>query len=233
MKKLFTTLAAALLVGISAFAQSNDSWFDDSDSDIYSSDVVKIGSGGIGLGFSQIISDDKYLDLEMGKSPSLFLDIIELDANLASEGHLKFHTALRWTIDTYSDKNKYLFKSSEVTAGTMAILPTVSNVKKSFMRIDYLGIPVGFKYSNNGVKLFANVLGEVRLSSISKVKYTDNTKNKESINGLEDLRASVECGIGYKDLAVFYRCSLTPTFKKTIPSIENDHIMTIGLILGI
>lgn len=234
MKKLLITFATALLVSISAFAQNedNDSWFE-KDEYIYSSDAVTISSfDQLGFGFSQIKTDENYLDLEMGKSFSFYMDMVAMNVNLTQSGHLKLHSGIRLSVENYTDKKDLIFDSKTIP-GTLAAYPSVQDIQKSKMKTVYFGVPVGLKYSIDGFKLYGNFIGELRAKSSAKVKYEDNTKDKNKLSGLEDLRASVECGVGYKDIALFYRYSLTPTFKKTAFGATNDHVMTVGVVIGI
>jgi len=161
-----------------------------------------------------------------------------IDLNLTRNGHLQLHSALRWTFDNIVPEENVIFGSE---SGVVTAVPVTSiiTVDKSKMRIDYLGIPVGFAYKNSGFKVYANAIGELRTKSISKVKtdkgddesvnYGGNQKN--NLGGFENLRASVECGVGYKNIGVFFKHTLTPTFKSATFSQSDVNFMTIGLTL--
>lgn len=231
MKKAFTLIAAAL-VSISAFAQSD---FADRMKDgepLYSNDVFSFDViGQLGFGNNHIISDNLAIDMNPAKSVEFYMNLLTLDINLVNSGNVQLHTALRWSFDNYVSKDNHIFKSSLIP-GTITAIPSTDGVKKSKMRADYIGVPVGIKFGAGKFKIFANAIGEYNTKAITKVKYKGEDNTKENLEGFETFRGSVEAGAAWGKTAIFAKYTLTPTFVKTAFVDSDAHIFTTGIILG-
>lgn len=231
MKKVFAFAAAALL-SICAFAQNSIKDRIIEDEPLYSNRLIDFDLiSQIGMGFNYVLSDDAALKMNLLKSFSFSIDLAYLDFNLTSNGAIQLHSALRWTFDNYSSKEGYIYQS-KLIPGTISAIPGGSDVKKSKMRTDYLGIPVGIKVKAGDVCIFANALGEYNTKAISKVKYKGSDKEKDVLGGCSEIRHAVEAGIAFDDVAIFCKYTLSPTFEKTTLANPENGIITAGIILG-
>lgn len=225
MKRIFLG-AALLLAGIAASAQSFSKRYDNFN-EKYSNEVVR-GSKidlsifeHLGFGWSMFNPGENVLDLKMGKSFSFAMDMVNLDVKLSDAFHLR--GALRWTFENYVPESSIVYTN---TGNAISFIPA-PDLRKSKMRADYLGIPVGFALKEGHCTFYANVIGEILTKSITKWK-TDKGNGKERINGYEPLRAAVEAGVEYRKLGLFVRYTLTPSFNDA-SLLGDDKLLTVGI----
>lgn len=225
MKRIFFT-AALLLAGLAAGAQSFSERYEDFN-EKYNNEVVH-GSNvdlslfeHLGFGWSMFNPGENVLDLKMNKSFSFAMDMVNLDVRLSDAFHLR--GALRWTFENYVPESAIVYTN---TGNAISVAPAL-DLKKSKMRADYLGIPVGFAVKNGHYTFYANAIGEILTKSITKWK-TGKGQGKEVIKGYEPLRAAVEAGVEYRKLGIFVRYTLTPSFSSS-SLLGDDRLLTVGI----
>lgn len=232
MKKII--IAAALIAAsVSASAQSYFDRYNEFNEKyntrVYSNSVIDAAVfDHFGFAWNKFVPGEYPTDLRMGKSFSFSMDMASVDIALGNNAPVSLHAALRWTFENYVPNSQIQYVN---VGNSIEALPILADYKKSKMRADYLGIPVGIKFESGHACIYANFVGEVLTRSITKLK-TKSEKVKEEIKGFEPLRASVEAGVSFEDLGVFVRYSLTPSFK-TSANLGNDRVLTIGIALDI
>lgn len=229
MKKVIITAILSLLA-FQSFARTDYHYYREKYSpNIFKDDIVDVSFfNKFGFGFSNMIPDDGIMSMSMGKSFEFSMDMIALDVALNRSGSLCFHTALSWSFENYvSDKNLYFTNVGDAIVG----YPN-SDCKKSKMRADYLGIPLGLAFNHGDLKIYANIMGEMLTTSISKFKGYETGKHKERISGFNQLGASAEIGAAYDLVGFFVKYRITPSFKSSA-EVGDRNVITVGITLNL
>ena len=166
------------------------------------------------------------LDVDTWRSFSFGMSLASVSARV--QGNVYFNAAVRWSFENYVNAKNYEYYDLD---GHICADPLVGagNVRKSKMRADYLGIPVGFSVKADDLMVYANISAEVLTAARSKVK-ADNNVLKDDIGGLSMFRSCVEAGISYGCLGVFARYTLTSMYTD-ISGVQYRPV-TFGLTLG-
>jgi len=230
MKRLFSVIFLSMLLAGSLDARSTYYVYRQKYSPkIYRGNVVDLSYfNRFAFTFSNSLPDDGKFDLNMGRSFGFSMDMISADVALNSSGTFCFHSAINWTFDNYvSDKDLFYYND-----GDAIISRPIADCKKSKVRADYLGIPVGFAIRSHYFRIYANVIGEMLTNSKTKYKTYGSGKHKEKIRGLEQLGASVEGGIKYDVIGVFVKYRFTDTFRQS-SNLDGRNILSAGFTIDL
>jgi len=213
-------------------AENNyDEFIDKYHPNIYSNKKVEVEFiDRLGFAFSDMLPDSDFPTLNMGKSFNFTIDMLSADIYLNPQRSFLLHTSLRFSFENYV--NEYDIPYVNLDEAIVENYGLASGCKKSKMRADYLGIPVGVAYRTRGLRVYGNLVGEMLMKSITKAKFEDQAKIKSKIHGFNQLGASIEAGVSYYCVGFFAKYRFTPSFRSSA-NVPNQNVFTVGLTLNI
>lgn len=178
---------------------------------------------GIGLGFNGFDKADygmyggnDFMALNQGKSAEFSLNFYELNIGLAGS-YVGLVSGMGLSFNNYRFENPYtIVKNQQITE---PVLLTYDNLSKTKLALSYLNVPLLLEFqipvNQNEGRLFVNagLIGGVKIGSHTKVKYGNNKDKDRSGFNLNSFKYEAMARVGYKDVSLFAKYSLTPLFQ--------------------
>ena len=178
---------------------------------------------GLELGFNGFDQADysayaakDFMSLNQGKSTEIDLNFYELNIGLA-KSYVGLVSGMGLSFNNYRFENPFTIEKS--LTRTEAVPLVYDNLSKSKLAVSYLNIPVLLEFqipvNNNEGRLYINAgsIGGVKIGSHTKVKYGDTKDKDHSGFNLNAFKYEATARIGYKDIGLFAKYSLTPLFQ--------------------
>ena len=178
---------------------------------------------GLELGFNGFDQADysayaakDFMSLNQGKSTEIDLNFYELNIGLA-KSYVGLVSGMGLSFNNYRFENPFTIEKS--LTRTEAVPLVYDNLSKSKLAVSYLNIPVLLEFqipvNNNEGRLYINagIIGGVKIGSHTKVKYGDTKDKDHSGFNLNAFKYEATARIGYKDIGLFAKYSLTPLFQ--------------------
>ena len=165
--------------------------------------------------------DQRYMDLNTGKSWNWNLNIIDYGFGLGTD-IIGIVSGLGFEFINYNFDGQNSIRKDPDTGVTGEYVPTYAgNITKSKMNITYMTVPLllEFQIPTNKKRIYISggVIGGLKLWSNTKMKYTiSGEKSKEKAKGdynLSPLRWGLTARVGYKALGFYANYYITPLFK--------------------
>jgi len=190
--------------------------------------------------FSLNLSDEnRYMDLNTGKSWNVNINFIEYDANLIGE-RFGIGTGLGLEFNDYRFDNQLpVVKQEGGIQADSSYAGAEYNVAKAKLTTTYITVPLIMEYqvqvgNDNKFFLGAGIIGGLKIGSHTKVKYDKNGDNKKNKNRsdfyLSPFRYGYTVRAGYGFLKLFANYYDTPLFESGKgPEL---HPFTVGFMLS-
>jgi hypothetical protein len=168
--------------------------------------------------------EDRYMDLNTGKSWNWNLNIIDYGFGLGTD-KVGLVSGLGFEFINYSFDGQNNIRKDDVTREIIEYVPAYAgNITKSKLNMTYLTAPLLLEFQipapHKRIYISAGVIGGLKLWSNTKIKYTVNgEKSKEKAKGdynLSPLRWGLTARIGYRALGFYANYYMTPLFKKDL-----------------
>lgn len=165
--------------------------------------------------------EDRYMDLNTGKSWNWNLNIIDYGFGLGTD-KVGLVTGLGFEFINYYFDGQNSIRKDPATGEIIEYIPDYAgNITKSKMNITYLTAPLLLEFQipapRKRIYISAGVLGGLKLCSNTKIKYTVNgEKSKEKAKGdynLSPIRWGLTARVGYRALGFYANYYMTPLFK--------------------
>lgn len=159
---------------------------------------------------------DNFMSLNQGKSLELDFNFYELNIGLA-KNYVGLVSGMGLSFNNYRFQNPFTMKREQNMTVPVALDP--ENLSKTKLAVSYLTVPLLLEFqipvNNNEGRLFINggIIGGVKIGSHTKVKYGDNKEKDRSGFNLNSFNYAATARIGYKDICLFAKYSLTPMFE--------------------
>ena len=178
---------------------------------------------GIEFGFNAFDKPDysmyntkDFMSLNQGKSMEFDFNFYELNIGLA-KSYVGLVSGMGLSFNNYRFENPFTIQKG--TNMTEPVLLDYDNLSKTKLAVSYLNVPLLLEFqipvNQNEGRLFVNagLIGGVKIGSHTKVKHGD-TKNKDHSGfNLNSFKYDATARIGYKDISLFAKYSLTPLFQ--------------------
>lgn len=159
---------------------------------------------------------DNFMSLNQGKSLEFDFNFYELNIGLA-KNYVGLVSGMGLSFNNYRFQNPFTMKREQNMTVPVALDP--ENLSKTKLAVSYLTVPLLLEFqipvNNNEGRLFINggIIGGVKIGSHTKVKYGDNKEKDRSGFNLNSFNYAATARIGYKDICLFAKYSLTPMFE--------------------
>lgn len=159
---------------------------------------------------------DNFMSLNQGKSLEFDFNFYELNIGLA-KNYVGLVSGMGLSFNNYRFQNPFTLKREQNMTTPIALDP--ENLSKTKLAVSYLTVPLLLEFqipvNNNEGRLFINggIVGGVKIGSHTKVKYGDNKEKDRSGFNLNSFNYAATARIGYKDICLFAKYSLTPLFE--------------------
>lgn len=159
---------------------------------------------------------DNFMSLNQGKSLEFDFNFYELNIGLA-KNYVGLVSGMGLSFNNYRFQNPFTLKREQNMTVPVALDP--ENLSKTKLAVSYLTVPLLLEFqipvNNNEGRLFINggIVGGVKIGSHTKVKYGDNKEKDRSGFNLNSFNYAATARIGYKDICLFAKYSLTPLFE--------------------
>lgn len=161
-------------------------------------------------------ADKDFMSLNQGKSIEFNLNFYELNIGLA-KNYVGLVSGMGFSFNNYRFDNDYTIAKGATRTEPVALDP--NNLSKTKLAVSYLNVPVLLEFqipvNHNEGRLFINggIVGGVKIGSHTKVKYGDKKDKDRSGFNLNSFNYAATARIGYKDISLFAKYSLTPLFQ--------------------
>lgn len=161
-------------------------------------------------------ADKDFMSLNQGKSIEFNLNFYELNIGLA-KNYVGLVSGMGFSFNNYRFDNDYTIAKGATRTEPVALNP--NNLSKTKLAVSYLNVPVLLEFqipvNHNEGRLFINggIIGGVKIGSHTKVKYGDKKDKDRSGFNLNSFNYAATARIGYKDISLFAKYSLTPLFQ--------------------
>lgn len=161
-------------------------------------------------------ADKDFMSLNQGKSIEFNLNFYELNIGLA-KNYVGLVSGMGFSFNNYRFDNDYTIAKGATRTEPVALDP--NNLSKTKLAVSYLNVPVLLEFqipvNHNEGRLFINggIIGGVKIGSHTKVKYGDKKDKDRSGFNLNSFNYAATARIGYKDISLFAKYSLTPLFQ--------------------
>ena len=135
---------------------------------------------------------------------------------------LSFYPSVGLGFERLGFKKNYHYDTDQQL--NLVIDSTTALIKRNKLAITYLDVPLELRLhpkgtiEGEGFFIGAGVIGGLKLSAHTKLKYVDNgNKRKEKLNsnfGLQDFRYGYQVRVGWKGFQVFYKKYLSDLYRK-------------------
>ena len=165
--------------------------------------------------------DERYMDLNTGKSWNWNLNILDYGFGLGTD-KVGIVSGLGFELINYNFDGQNSIRKDPVSGEIFEYVPDYAgNISKSKMNITYLTAPLLLEFQipapKKRIYISGGVIGGIKLWSNTKIKYTvDGEKAKEKAKGdynLSPLRWGLTARVGYKALGFYATYYMTPLFK--------------------
>ncbi len=165
--------------------------------------------------------DERYMDLNTGKSWNWNLNILDYGFGLGTD-KVGIVSGLGFELINYSFDGQNSIRKDPVSGEIIEYVPDYEgNISKSKMNITYLTAPLLLEFQipapRKRIYISGGVIGGIKLWSNTKMKYTvAGEKSKEKAKGdynLSPLRWGLTARVGYKALGFYATYYMTPLFK--------------------
>ncbi|MEN8227175.1 MAG: outer membrane beta-barrel protein, partial [Bacteroidota bacterium] len=167
-------------------------------------------------------SDQRYMDLNTGKSWNWNLNILDYGFGLGTD-KVGIATGLGFEFINYNFDGQNSIRKDDVTGNIVEYVPDYAgNITKSKMNITYMTAPLLLEFQipagKKRIHISGGVIGGVKLWSNTKMKYTiSSEKSKEKAKGdynLSPLRWGFTARVGYRALNLYANYYMMPLFKE-------------------
>ena len=161
-------------------------------------------------------ADKDFMSLNQGKSIEFNLNFYELNIGLA-KNYVGLVSGMGFSFNNYRFDNDYTIAKGATRTEPVALNP--NNLSKTKLAVSYLNVPVLLEFqipvNHNEGRLFINggIVGGVKIGSHTKVKYGDKKDKDRSGFNLNSFNYAATARIGYNDISLFAKYSLTPLFQ--------------------
>jgi len=160
--------------------------------------------------------DKDFMSLNQGKSMEIDLNFYELNIGLI-KNYVGLVSGMGLSFNNYRFENPYTLKK----AGDMTepVFLTYDNLSKTKLAVTYLNVPLLLEFqipvNQNEGRLYINagIVGGVKIGSHTKVKHGDTKDKDHSSFNLNSFNYAATARIGYKDIGLFAKYSLTSLFE--------------------
>lgn len=157
-----------------------------------------------------------FMSLDQGKSMEFDLNFYELNISLA-KSYVGLVSGMGLSFNNYRFENPYSLEKGQNMTLPIALQP--DNLSKTKLAISYLNVPLLLEFqipvNQHQGRLFVNagIIGGVKIGSHTKVKYGDKKDKDRSGFNLNSFNYAATARVGYKDVSLFAKYSLTPLFQ--------------------
>ena len=161
-------------------------------------------------------ADKDFMSLDQGKSMEFDLNFYELNISLA-KSYVGLVSGMGLSFNNYRFENPYTLDKGQNM--TLPIELDPDNLSKTKLAISYLNVPLLLEFqipvNQHEGRLFVNagIIGGVKIGSHTKVKYGNNKEKDRSGFNLNSFNYAATARVGYKDVSIFAKYSLTPLFQ--------------------
>ncbi len=177
---------------------------------------VELGFNGFDKADYSMYNGNDFMALNQGKSGEFALNFYELNIGLA-KSYVGLVSGMGLSFNSYRFENPYTIEKG--AQRTEPVLLGYDDLSKSKLAISYLNVPLLLEFqipvNQNEGRLFVNagIIGAVKIGSHTKVKHGDTKdKDRDGFN-LNAFKYEATARIGYKDVSLFAKYSLTPLFQ--------------------
>ena len=179
---------------------------------------------GIEFGFNSFAKPDysmytsankDFMSLNQGKSLEFNFNFYELNIGL-SKNYIGLVSGMGLSFNNYRFENDFTLEKGSNRTEPIALDP--NNLEKTKLVVSYLNVPlllecqIPVNQHEGRLFLSAGVVGGVKIGSHTKVKYGNNKEKDRSGFNINSFNYAATARIGYKDIALFAKYSLTPFF---------------------
>lgn len=180
---------------------------------------------GIEFGFNSFAKPDysmypaankDFMSLNQGKSLEFNFNFYELNIGL-SKNYVGLVSGMGLSFNNYRFENDYTLQKGSIRTEPVALDP--NNLAKTKLAVSYLNVPLLLEFqipvNNREGRLFlsAGIVGGVKIGSHTKVKYGNDKEKDRSGFNINSFNYAATARVGYKDIALFAKYSLTPLFE--------------------
>jgi hypothetical protein len=157
-----------------------------------------------------------FMSLDQGKSMEFDLNFYELNISLA-KSYVGLVSGMGLSFNNYRFENPYSLEKGQNMTLPVGLNP--DNLSKTKLAISYLNVPLLLEFqipvNQHQGRLFVNagIIGGVKIGSHTKVKYGDKKDKDRSGFNLNSFSYAATARVGYKDVSLFAKYSLTPLFQ--------------------
>jgi len=161
-------------------------------------------------------ADKDFMSLNQGKSMELDLNFYELNISLA-KSYVGLVSGMGISFNSYRFDNPYTLQKLQNLTVPLAL--DEDNLSKTKLAITYLNVPLLLEFqipvNQHEGRLFVNagIIGGVKIGSHTKVKYGNNKEKDRSGFNLNSFNYAATARVGYKDVSIFAKYSLSPLFQ--------------------
>jgi hypothetical protein len=161
-------------------------------------------------------ADKDFMSLNQGKSIEFNLNFYELNIGLA-KNYVGLISGMGFSFNNYRFDYPYTLLKRQSITEPVALNP--DNLSKTKLAISYLNVPLLLEFqipvNHNEGRLFINggIVGGVKIGSHTKVKYGNKKEKDRGGFNLNSFTYDATARVGYKDISLFAKYSLTPLFQ--------------------
>ena len=234
--KLFTAVAAALVICCSAYAQDGIQDFIIDPGQFAKSDGPQVSTKfklafPMYFGWTTMVGLPKgFPEMRAGKSFDYSLDLFSYNLYFGAARHHKLSLAARMDFMNFGFEDAY--KTVYRVGDTYVIGPaTGTNGRSSMLHANYMGVPLSYSFRAHHMEMYAGISAEFLLSGYALCR---DPKIKTFYNScFNKFRSAVEVGVSYWHLGMFLKYSLTPLFSGNFPEGGDARTLTFGILLGL
>lgn len=179
---------------------------------------------GIEFGFNSFAKSDysmyapankDFMSLNQGKSIEFNFNFYELNIGLA-KNYVGLVSGMGFSFNNYRFENAYTIVKGQ--SRTEPVSLDENNLAKTKLAVSYLNVPLLLEFqipvNQHEGRLFLNagIVGGVKIGSHTKVKYGNNKEKDRSGFNINSFNYAATARVGYKDVSLFAKYSLTPLF---------------------
>lgn len=161
-------------------------------------------------------ADKDFMSLNQGKSLEFNFNFYELNIGIC-KNYVGLVSGMGLSFNNYRFENPYTLLKGQFITEPVRLNP--ENLAKTKLAITYLNVPLLLEFqipvNQHEGRLFVNagIVGGVKIGSHTKVKYGDKKDKDRSGFNLNSFNYAATARIGYKDICLFAKYSLTPLFQ--------------------
>ena len=161
-------------------------------------------------------ADKDFMSLNQGKSMEFDFNFYELNIGLV-KSYIGLVSGMGLSFNDYRFENSYTLKKGPEM--TEPVLLSYDNLSKTKLAVSYLNVPLLLEFqipvNQNEGRLFVNagLIGGVKIGSHTKVKHGDTKDKDRSGFNINSFKYDATARIGYKDISLFAKYSLTSFFE--------------------